>query len=130
MSYLLLFCITADVYFYLSRGCRNGLALFTQLRLIGVFVFTIRMGQFTILNRHRQIYELVSFTILTSPCLEWILIPFWFLRLRPRYNLGPAIFFKDTRCQFHQHFTRNFFYESALRSFSLMTFWLRNSLLK
>jgi len=29
-----------------------------------------------------------------------------------------------TRCQFHQHFTRTFLYGSALRRFSLVTFWL------
>ncbi len=28
------------------------------------------------------------------------------------------------RCQFHQRFTRNFFHESVLRSFSLVTVWL------
>jgi len=31
---------------------------------------------------------------------------------------------KFYRCQFHQHFTRTFLYESAFRSFSLITVWL------
>jgi len=30
----------------------------------------------------------------------------------------------NTICQFHQHFTRPFLYETALRSFSLVTVWL------
>jgi len=34
------------------------------------------------------------------------------------------------RCQFHQHFTRAFFYESALTSFTLITFQLWNFLSK
>jgi hypothetical protein len=34
------------------------------------------------------------------------------------------------RCQFHKHFTQSFLYESALRSFSLITVWLCNFLAK
>jgi len=40
------------------------------------------------------------------------------------------LFWTFSRAQFHQHFIKhaNFLYESALRSFSLVTFWLCNFL--
>ncbi len=38
------------------------MALFTQARLIGMYLFTIRIDQFTILDRDRQSYEIVFLT--------------------------------------------------------------------
>jgi len=51
--------------------------------------------------------------------------------------ISSLLFFSNTqsfstkhffRSQFQKHFTRKFLYESKLRSFSLVTFWLRNFL--